>query len=121
MSLVHENGDPLNCIHCGQHIDLAEDTGDDNFYHVITGYYACNPTEPEEQAEPQCLWAHGCDQPGSYPLKEKVRNRDTDEILEENYLAFLCQRHLKVAALVGAGQQVPHTLLDPFVIEEMPG
>jgi len=126
-NLRMENDDPLLCIHCGGHVDYDEDEDNGTFYHVTTGYYSCDELDPRSpQAAPRCMWSPdpgqpGCDQPGPHPLKEKILDRATEEVIREDYLAFLCQRHLKVIALMAADQPVPHKLLDPYTIEEMPG
>lgn len=115
--IVDENGYQLVCIHCGDGIDYDE--SEEAWYHVTVDTFTCEPHH-ENCATPRCMWID-CNKPGPVPLKEEVRSAEDDSIIEENYIAFLCQRHGKVAALMAAQQRVPFNLLDPLVIEEMPG
>jgi len=125
VNIQYEDGSAVRCVYCGKDMDLDRDEPDTDrprWYHISDGHYTCDPTDPRStNGTPKCMWDEPCGEPGPLPLKEEVRDRDTDEVIETNYLGFLCQRHLKVVAYLAAERPVPHELLDPFVIEEMPG
>jgi hypothetical protein len=130
MGLIHEDGQPIVCHYCGEHIDF--DDAEERWYHVAAqddeeAFTCANDISTRagdtKEAVPTCMWyPDTCHEAGDRPLQEEVRNRDTEEVIEENYLAFLCQRHLKIVAYMAIPDHIiPFQLLDPLVIEEMPG
>lgn len=117
-TFTYEDDSPLVCVHCGLDIDFDEQ--EEAFFHVDSDELTCEDSD-ETHAAPPCMWDPGCREVGGYPLKEEIRDYLDDSVIEERYLAFLCQRHLKVVALMSTNQIIPFQLLDPLVIEEMPG
>lgn len=115
-TFTYEDNSPLVCVHCDYEVDFDEQ--EEAFFHVDGEEFTCHTGGT--QANIPCMWDPTCSEAGGFPLKEELRDLD-DRVIEERYLAFLCQRHLKVVALMTANQPVPFQLLDPFVIEEIPG
>src|SRR3954454_179196 len=108
-NFAYEDGSPITCIHCDHDIDF--DKAEEAWFHLSTGYFTCIRTvrksTVEEEAQPKCMWDFGCEKPGAHPLIEETREIDTEVVLDTRYLSFLCQRHLKVCALISADQTVP--------------
>lgn len=114
--LMYDDDTPVTCAHCDQPLGFNEIQ--ETFFHVKDDdFIRC----PGAKCAPRCMWDEVCTDAGGYPLKEESVNPVNGETWKTEYLSWLCQPHLKAAAMLAAGRPIPLNLMPSFTIEEWPG